>query len=349
MTWRENTIAVSLSGGLDSAVAAALLKAQGWTVWGIHLRLSGGEPVTPDLAKLADTLGIEIVELDLAEEFARQVIDYFVKEYHLGRTPNPCVQCNAAIKFGRLWEIVQGWGIRYLATGHYVRTVRLPSGEMALFQGLDSAKDQSYFVHRLKRAILPHVKFPLGELTKTQAHACAHELGLGSLLRQPESQEICFINQGNYLEFLQSHGAVPSPGDIVDRQGRVLGKHRGFESYTVGQRRGLGLSAAKPLYVVEICPEMNRIVVGPRVELFAAGLVAEQINWLIDPHGRALTSVARIRHRHPGVTATIIPLADDRAEVIFAQPQAAVTPGQAVVFYDGDRVLGGGWIERRLT
>ncbi|MBW1917183.1 MAG: tRNA 2-thiouridine(34) synthase MnmA [Deltaproteobacteria bacterium] len=350
MTTREDNIVISLSGGLDSAVAAALLINQGWTVRAVHLRLVGGHFQSTQLAALAHHLGVGLVELDLTKDFAHLVIDYFVREYYQGRTPNPCVRCNAAIKFGRLWEIIQGWGIDYLATGHYVRAKRLPSGEVALLQGVDRTKDQSYFVHRLRRELLPHLVFPLGDLNKTHVLALSREIGLESYLKDSESQEICFIGRTNYLEFLRSRRpeGLRTEGDIVNRQGWVLGKHYGLEGYTVGQRRGLGLCAPEPFYVLEILPETNRLVVGHRQELFAPGLVADHINWLIDPPGQPFTAIARIRYRHPGVTCQIRPLSADQAEVIFAQPQAAVTPGQAVVFYQEERVLGGGWIDRRL-
>ncbi|MFP3867270.1 MAG: tRNA 2-thiouridine(34) synthase MnmA [Desulfobacteraceae bacterium] len=350
MVNREDTSVLSLSGGLDSAVAAGLLKNQGWTVRAVHLQLAGEESQSGRLPALAHHLGIELVERNLTEDFAHLVIDYFVREYYQGRTPNPCIRCNAAIKFGRLWEITQGWGINYLATGHYVRAGRLPSGETALWRGVDQAKDQSYFVHRLRREVLPHLVFPLGELTKAQVVALGREMGLEPYLKESESQEICFIGRTTYKDFLRSRRprGRRTEGEIVNRQGWVLGMHRGLEGYTVGQRHGLGLSAPEPYYVLEILPETNQVVVGPRQELLTSGLLADHINWLIDPPRQPFAATAQIRYRHPGVACRINPLSVDQAEVVFTQPQAAVTPGQAVVFYQGERVLGGGWIERRL-
>ncbi|RLA89412.1 MAG: tRNA 2-thiouridine(34) synthase MnmA [Deltaproteobacteria bacterium] len=347
----KKLIVLSLSGGWDSAVAAALLRQQGWTVKAVHLRLAGEATASSRLVALAQQLGVDLLELDLQEDFSQSVIDYFIREYQQGRTPNPCVRCNAAIKFGRLAQIAQQWGIDYLATGHYVRCQPLPNGEPALWQGVDQFKDQSYFIHRLPREILPRLIFPLGHLTKTQVLALGQQLDLASLVRQPESQEICFIGQENYVEFLRSRKpqGLTGVGDIVNRQGLVLGRHRGLEGFTVGQRRGLGLTAPEPYYVLEILPESNRLVVGFRDELFSSGLVAEHINWLIDPPEQPMTALARIRYRHPGVTCQIKPWSIDQGEVIFSQPQAAVTPGQAVVFYDRDRLLGGGWIERRIS
>jgi len=342
-------VAAALSGGVDSTVAALLLSRQGMAVRGVHLLLGDGSAVPPNLSALAPLLGLSLDLLDLREDFARLVVDYFVDQYFQGHTPNPCVRCNASIKFGVLWEKVKAQGATHLATGHYVRLGPGPDGSLRLFRGVDPAKDQSYFLCQVPRSLLPHLLFPLGELTKTRVREQFQQLGLPALASCRESQDICFIPRGDYQEFLRARrGCRGRPGDLVDRQGRVLGRHQGLENFTVGQRRGLNTPAREPYYVLQIQPECNRVVIGPKSELYARGLSAYGMNWLIDPPGRELTVTAMIRYRHPGVQSVLRPKTGGRVEVIFASPQAAVTTGQAVAFYDGDCLLGGAWIEDRL-
>jgi tRNA-specific 2-thiouridylase len=341
-------VAVALSGGVDSAMAAVMLREQGLEVMGVHLRLSAARP-PEHLRELARALALPLVEMDLRDEFASLVVNYFVAEYSRGRTPNPCVQCNAAIKFGLLWARLSESGAGYLATGHYARLRRASEGKWGLFRGQDRHKDQSYFLARLPREILPRLLFPLGELTKSQVRARYRERGLPWREDYQESMELCFIPQGGYREFLRERqGCFGSPGELVDTQGRVLGRHRGVECYTVGQRRGLGTPSTEPYYVVEVRPETNRVVLGRKKELFSPGLVAAQVNWLIDPPEGEIEATAVIRYRHPGVRARIIPLGGRQVRVNFAMPQSAVAPGQAVAFYQGEQVLGGGWIEARI-
>ncbi|MEW6388294.1 MAG: tRNA 2-thiouridine(34) synthase MnmA [Thermodesulfobacteriota bacterium] len=343
-------VAVALSGGVDSAVAAALLVRQGWQVLGVHLRLSEAGAPGKQLTALAHSLGISLIELDLRREFTARVVKYFVSEYSRGHTPNPCVQCNAAIKFGYLWEHLRSQGVSYLATGHYVRLKPDAQGTLGLYRGRDRTKDQSYFLCRLPRQLLPHLIFPLGEMTKKEVRTRYHDLGLPSAPSCRESQEICFLEGQPYQEFLRSYrGGRGQAGDLVDRQGRVLGRHRGIIGYTVGQRRGLGVPAREPYYVLEIQPETHRVVIGPKAELYSVGLLAHQVNWLIDPPSKELEARAVIRYRHPGVSARLIPLGPTEIKAVFATPQAAVAPGQAVAFYLNDQLLGGGWIERRLA
>jgi tRNA-specific 2-thiouridylase len=340
---------MALSGGVDSAVAAALLLRQDRNLQGVHLRLSPTVPPPEHLEVLAHRLGMPLTVIDLEREFAQEVLDYFVSEYTRGRTPNPCVRCNAAIKFGRLWEYLQAAGVTHLATGHYARLELADDGAMGLFRGVDRRKDQSYFLSRLPRTLLPHLLFPLGSWTKAEVRRFYRELGLPAREKERESMELCFIPDGDYQEFLRARqGIAGPPGEFVDPAGRVLGRHRGLECYTVGQRRGLGLPAREPYYVIEIQPELNRVVLGYRADLFSPGLVASRLNWLIEPPAGDLEAVAVIRYRHPGVRARISPLATGEVQVIFETPQSAVAPGQAVAVYDGDRVLGGGWIEARL-
>jgi tRNA-uridine 2-sulfurtransferase len=343
-------VAIALSGGVDSAVAAALLRRLGWDLHAVHLRLSPLAPPPDRVAALAQSLNIPLTVIDLQPEFAREVLDYFVSEYARGRTPNPCVQCNAAIKFGRLWEWLQGEGFTHLATGHYARVYPTGDGAPALFRGVDRGKDQSYFLSRLPLNLLPSLLFPLGGITKEEVRRFSRQAGLPVRENQPESMELCFIPAGGYQDFLQARrGYCGPPGDFVDPQGRLLGRHRGLERYTVGQRRGLGIPAREPFYVVDLQPELNRVVLGHRVDLLSPGLTASRMNWLIPPPAGEIEALAVIRYRHPGVRAQITPRGEGEIQVNFATPQAAVAPGQAVVFYADDRLLGGGWIEARIT
>lgn len=340
--------AIALSGGVDSAVAAALLRRQGLDLLGVHLRLSPLAP-PPDRAEaLAHYLGIPLTVLDLQAEFSRMVVDYLVSEYARGRTPNPCVRCNAAIKFGHLWEFLRQSGITRLATGHYARIVLDDQAAPSLLRGVDRRKDQSYFLSRLPLSLLPNLLFPLGQMTKEEVQRLARQAGLPVRENQPESMELCFIPAGGYQEFLRARrGGQGSPGDFVDVRGRLLGRHRGLENYTVGQRRGLGIPAREPFYVIGIQPETNRVVLGHREELLAPGLTATGMNWLITPPAGEIEATAVIRYRHPGVRARIIPRGGGAVSVAFETPQSAVAPGQAVALFDGDRLLGGGWIEAR--
>ena len=342
-------VAIALSGGVDSAVAAALLLKQGLEVVGVHLRLSEAGPPREYLEDLARVLGLPLTVLDLRPEFAREVVDYFAAEYLQGRTPNPCVKCNAAIKFGHLWRRLEGQGFEFLATGHYARIMSGPDGALGLYRGLDRSKDQSYFLSRLPREMLPHLIFPLGEMTKEKVRARARNLGLPRGESCRESQEICFVPEGSHPEFIQARlGRKGAPGELVDRQGLVLGRHRGLEHYTVGQRRGLGVPAREPYYVLEIHPETNRVVVGPKRELFSSGLIARAVNWLIPPPPGELEALAVIRYRHPGAPSRIRLQDPDKVEVIFQEPQSAIAPGQALALYRDDRLLAGGWIEERI-
>lgn len=342
-------VAVAMSGGVDSAMSAYILKRQGYEVFGVHLFLADISPPGEHLERVARSLDIPLTIMDLRVEFANKVIEYFVRTYGRGQTPNPCVRCNAAIKFGVLWERVKELGADRLATGHYVRLRPGDAGEPALYRGADRSKDQSYFLCQVPRRVLPHLLFPLGDLTKKEVRRRAQELNLPVVENCRESQEICFVKNERYLDFLRRRrSCLGKPGDIVDRQGRLLGRHRGLECYTVGQRRGLGIPGPQPLYVLEIQPEANRLVVGVKAELFSLGLKASGINWLIEPPVEEIQATAVIRYRHPGVRARVIPTGPAEAEVLFAEPQGAAAPGQAVAFYQDDRLLGGGWIEGKL-
>ena len=356
MSGDAKRVVVALSGGVDSGVAAALLVEQGYEVRGVMLRL-WAEPgatranlcCTPEgvsrARAVADCLGIPFHLLDVRDLFRRVVVDYFTAEYAAGRTPNPCVPCNRAVRFGFLlrWALEQGGG--WLATGHYARVHR--EGERyRLLRGVDAAKDQSYVLHTLTQEQLAHVLFPLGGMTKKEVRAIARERGL-PVADQPESQDICFLADGDYRRFLTERvPAAVRPGPIVDGSGRVLGQHAGLVNYTVGQRKGIGVSASQPLYVIALDPERNALVVGPAEALGREECRVGHVHYISgdEPPGQ-FSATARIRYHHREVSVVATPLDGGRLHIHFARPQRDVTPGQYLVLYDGDVVLGGGVIE----
>ncbi|OWK40606.1 tRNA-specific 2-thiouridylase MnmA [Fimbriiglobus ruber] len=300
-----------------------------------------------DGRRVADKFDIPFYALDFEREFGK-IIDYFADEYLKGRTPNPCVVCNNWLKFGQLWEFGRQLGADFIATGHYAQVVRGPDGAAQLHAGLDPDKDQSYVLHGIKRDVLPHLLFPIGGMTKPEVREIAREAGLLGVADKPDSVEICFVPSGNHVDVVRERrpaGAGARAGLIREKDGSVLGEHDGIDRFTVGQRKGLGVAAGKKRFVLEIVPETNTVVVGDPADLLAGGLVASRINWLVDPPTEPLACAAKIRYRHSPCAATIRATPDGGAEVRFSEPQTAVTPGQAVVFYDGARVLGGGWIE----
>ncbi len=343
----KKRVAVAMSGGVDSSVAAALLKQAGYEVSGIHMKLWSDPNLARTISDLKHTcqiLDIPFHKLDLETEFRRLVIDYFCQEYSQGRTPNPCIVCNQHIKFGLLLDKALGMGAEYLATGHYARIESTPDG-YRLLKATDHSKDQSYFLYTLGQRQLEHLLLPLGELSKEKVRKIAAELGLPASGRS-ESQDICFIPDNDYRSFIAQHISF-QPGDIVDIKGKVLGKHNGLAQYTVGQRHGLGLASTEQLYVIELDAANNRLVVGSKDQLLHSVLIASQLSWV---SGKAPTKpisiMAKVRYKAPEVAAELH--LNDRAEVRFAEPQQAITPGQSVVFYQGDVVLGGGVIDAVL-
>lgn len=350
-------IAVAMSGGVDSSVTAALLKKEGHDITGVTMLLSpfsreknnGNPPFrdgVTDARKVAEKLGIPHHVFDLRDDFRRIVIADFCREYSRGRTPNPCILCNPEIKFGRLREKARELGADYLATGHYARIEKdEKSGKFLLKKGKDRLKDQSYFLCRLTQEQLAHTFFPLGGMTKVEVRQIAKKLGLPTATRL-ESQEICFISDDNYAAFLKEYlNQEIKPGPILDSSGKVLGQHQGIPFYTVGQRKGLGIAAKSSLYVTAIDAEKNAIIVGTKPETFSNGMEADNINWISGDWPELPAKMkAMIRYRHPGVEATISSEDQKRIFVKFAEPQSAVTPGQTVVFCDGDTVSGGGTI-----
>jgi tRNA-specific 2-thiouridylase len=363
---KPERVVVGMSGGVDSSVAAALLVEQGIETVGVTLRVwpwrepedsaaRFGSCCSPETAEdarqVARRLGIAYYLLNSEREFERAVIEPFAREYERGRTPIPCLACNRDLKFGSLLERARAWDAVGVATGHYARVSRdARSGRCLLWRAADSRKDQSDFLWSLTQEQLGSARFPVGHLTKEAVRDKARELGLPTA-DKPESQEICFIPDGDYRNFLfRRTPASFRPGPIVDGRGRLLGRHTGIPNYTIGQRRGLGLSGRTPLYVTRIDPSTNTVVVGGADEVETPGLVAERVNLIAHESLDAPLGVTvKIRHRHEPAPATIVPLdrpdgAGLSVEVHFAEPQRAVTPGQSAVFYDGDLVIGGGVI-----
>jgi tRNA-specific 2-thiouridylase len=353
-------VVLAMSGGVDSSVAAYLLRRQGYEVIGLFMRtgVSAPEDATPahkkgccsavdagDARRVADRLDIPFYALDFEAEFGR-IMDYFADEYLAGRTPNPCVVCNNWLKFGKLWSYGKQLQADYIATGHYARVLR-QDDHYELHRGADPAKDQSYVLSGLRRRLLPHLLFPIGGYRKEEVRALAREAGLG-VSEKPDSVEICFVPENDHAAFIkQRRPKHATAGQIVDTTGKMLAEHGGIEQFTIGQRKGLGFAAGSRRYVLEIVPETNQVIVGDREGLLARGLIASEVNWLLDgPPSGELPCEAKIRYRHEPAAAIAKALPDGGARVEFAEPQSAVTPGQAVVFYQGDRVLGGGWIEQ---
>lgn len=344
----KKKVAVAMSGGVDSSLAASLLKDEGYEVIGVHLKLWADPSYEDNIAILKQTsssLNIPLHELNLEAEFQSLVIDYFCQEYSQGRTPNPCPICNKHIKFGRLLRRALAMGADYLATGHYARVEKSPEG-YCLLKAADTAKDQSYFLYTLGQSELPYLLLPLGSRDKVEVRKLAAQKGLTSH-RQRESHDICFIPGSDYRSFLARHIAV-KPGDIVDSGGRVVGKHHGLAYYTVGQRQGLGLSTGERQYVLRLDTQNNRLVVGSRDQLLSQRLSARKLNWVAGKPPENLDDItAKIRYQSKE-TPTKLDINGNEATVEFYQPQSAITPGQAIVFYQDNNVLGGGIIQESL-
>lgn len=334
-------LAVAMSGGVDSSVAAALLVERGFRVIGMTLKLfssSGAEEAVEKARQSARTLGIDHRVVDGRREFERLVIQPFIEEYRRGRTPNPCVECNRRVKFGLLMAQSRKLGCRRMATGHYVRLGRR-RGRLALLRARDLAKDQSYFLWSLSQQQLGAAWFPLGGYSKNQVREMAASWGLPAA-GQAESQEACFIPGGRTADFLRERLEC-KPGPIRDLDGRVLGHHRGFCLYTIGQRQGLGIALGSPRYVVAIGPKDNTLTVGRNQDLLKGRVMADGVNWMAAVPRRTVRAVVKIRHQHQGAEALVRPTGRSSVEVVFKEPQRAVTPGQSAVFYRGDLVLGG--------
>jgi tRNA-specific 2-thiouridylase len=349
-----------MSGGVDSSATAALLLEQGFDVVGITLKLwpqdcvsraedkCCGPQAVMDARTVCNQLGIPYYLVDEAEEFQTRVIQYFASEYKAGRTPNPCVMCNQNLKFGRLLERADQLGASYIATGHFARVEKNEDGTRTLLKrGRDLRKDQSYFLFSLRQDQLSRAMFPLGDKTKSDTREVARNCQLRTADKE-ESMEICFVPDNNYGRFLQQANlAQKHRGDIMTLSGQVLGQHDGIEFYTIGQRKGLGISSPKPWYVVELDAENNRVIVGDETSLDRDTFTVDRCNWIpFDEPPASLEVTAKIRYNHPGTPATIRTEANGRGQVRLHTPQRAITPGQAAVFYQDDLVVGGGWISK---
>jgi len=346
---------VAMSGGVDSSAAAALLVKQGFEVTGVTLNLFSAEKGRPACCGAAesgakaravcDTLGIRHYLKNAVEIFKDSVIDEFVKSYLAGDTPNPCVDCNRAVKFSYLFDLAKAFGAEYLATGHYARIEKSPDG-FRLLRGLDPLKDQSYFLYCLKKAQLPYVLFPLGRLTKKEVRKLAEDLSLPTA-KEKESNDICFVGEGGYGRYLKKNGGIaPRPGRIVDAKGKILGRHEGFFNYTIGQRRGLGVYGGDRLYVTALRPETDEIVLGGLADACFSAFEVSGMNWLAERPAAGEQVNVQIRYRHKPAACLVVSSEASVFSGVFTEPQFAPAKGQSVVFYAGDRVLGGGVIDK---
>jgi len=353
-------VVVGMSGGVDSSVAAYLLKEQGWEVIGVTMKLwpqdcmsraedkCCGPQAIADARGVAHALGVPHYVIDEAVPFERLVIDYFAEEYKAGRTPNPCVMCNEKLKFGNLWDKATGLGATYIATGHYAIVEHPPAEAPILRKGLDPKKDQSYFLFSLRGQQLARALFPLGSLTKEEIRSIARKLGL-KVADKEDSQEICFVPGKDYKAFLRDRGETFQPGGFYDMQGNHLGPHDGIELFTIGQRKGLPGGAGTPRYVIDIDAASGRVILGGEEDLLCEEFLVNRTNWHGEPPIKPQRVLVKVRHGHTGDLVEVIAGENDTAVVRPLEPLRAVTPGQAAVFYDGDRVIGGGWIARRTT
>ena len=350
-------VLIAMSGGVDSSAAAFLMQQQGWDCVGATMTLYRNEDIglsgsrtccsledVEDARSVAYKLNMPYYVFNFSDEFRCQVMDRFAEAYEQGRTPNPCIDCNRYLKFRRLYDRAALMGCDAIATGHYARIER-ENGRYLLKKAVDLSKDQSYVLYMLTQEQLAHTQFPLGTLHKAEARALVERQGFFNA-RKPDSQDICFVPNGDYAAFIRQHtGKEDVPGDFVDEAGRGLGRHRGITHYTIGQRKGLGVSSNEPLYVKAIDPEKNQVILSGNDALFSRKLTAGAFNWIAwDVPPRQFRCSAKARYRHPEQPCQVTLREDGTAEVLFDQPQRAITPGQAVVLYDGDTVLGGGTI-----
>ena len=358
--------AIALSGGVDSLVAAYLLKEQGHNLIGIHF-ITGYEtdhgdgksvfpktdiwPSTPAkkdafylTSQLSDRLGIDVKPLDCRIDFKNKVVDYFTRTYQCGQTPNPCMVCNSTIKFGTVLDYSRKLGASKIATGHYAGTTRDNQGRFHLIKGVDPKKEQSYFLALMSQKQLAHTLFPLGNMTKSEVIKLAQKNGLEPVKKE-ESQDVCFIRNKNYGEFLAlQQGFEPKPGRIVDVNGNPLGRHKGLHLFTIGQRRGINRPCSEPYYVVSMDPEQNLLTVGFKKDLLSIECRINNINWINQKPNSPISVHTRVRYRHNTAASKLFPVNEKTAKVRFEKPQSAITPGQCAVFYQDDEVLGGGWI-----
>jgi tRNA-specific 2-thiouridylase len=359
----KKRVVVAMSGGVDSSVAAALLVERGYEVIGMMMRLWAEETLgdtcnthnrccTPeqmaDARRIADKLGIPFYVLDTRDVFRSTIVEYFIEQHRQAFTPNPCIECNRHIRFHWLLENALALDADYLATGHYARVDRAPSGEYRLRQGLDPAKDQSYVLSVMGQEQLARVLFPIGEYTKPEVRDIAARFGLPTASKK-DSQDLCFLGDGDYRRFLVEFAPdTVKPGPIVLKNGEIIGEHTGLANYTIGQRKGLGVQSAEPLYVIALNPYRNALVVGPRDELGQQSLTAQRVNWVTSqPPSLPFRAAVKIRYKATPAPALVTPLDAGRIRVDFDEPLRDISPGQGAVIYDGDACLGGGIIERQ--
>ena len=361
-------LAIAVSGGIDSLVAAYLLKEQGHHIIGIHfitgyetqainnennVHFSNADDTVPHttsihihdiISHISDQLDIDVKRVDCTNEFEHQVVDYFIHTYQNGQTPNPCMVCNPLIKFGTVFNFARKLGASTMATGHYARIRIGKKGRFRLLKGVDSKKDQSYFLALMSQKHLARACFPLGGMTKSQVIQLAKQKGLEPAKKR-ESQDICFIKGRTYGEFLATQpGFEKKPGPIEDVDGKILGQHKGLHLFTIGQRRGINCPAAEPYYVAAIDPKQNSLTVGFKKDLIARECKIKDINWIARKPNAAINVFTRIRYRHKAAPSKLIPIDENTAIIRFEKPQSAIAPGQCAVFYEGNEVLGGGWI-----
>lgn len=355
----KGKVVVGMSGGVDSSVAAYLLKEQGYDVIGVTMQIwqeENGEiqeenggccglSAVDDARRVAQSIGIPYYVMNFRSEFKEKVIDYFIDSYKKGQTPNPCIACNRYVKWESLLERSLQIGAKYIATGHYARIDRLPNGRYAIRRAKSAAKDQTYALYNLTQEQLARTIMPVGDYSKDEIRSIAERISL-RVAKKPDSQDICFVPDGDYASFIEKNtGGLAGEGNFVTRDGTVVGRHRGITHYTVGQRKGLGLSLGHPVFVLEICPETNEVVVGEDAASYANVLEADHVNLMSVPDLPSPKRVfAKVRYNHKGVWCTVEKTGPDRILCRFEEPVRAITPGQAVVLYDGDYVLGGGTI-----